>query len=644
MRKRYLTLVGFVVVFSFLIYFRSFESWELGFYDVRLKLRSILNPVDTKSLPIVFVQIDDKTLATKGLNQFPFPRKYYAAIIDVLKQFGAKQIVFDILFAEPTDDDTLLASAIKSFGRVYLPYSISLSVEGNYQGKVVRILPIFSKLAYRKGYITVLPDKDGKRRKIPLRLYVSGKYIYHLSFESAVGLLGLDPIRDLENTKTGINLIETDQMRFKVVHIPLYKGKFFYLDYPGKWTNSFNKVSFVDLVKIYQDIKGKKPLTASARKLLEKIRGAMCVIGLTATGSYDLAPTPLEPSCPMVMTYGVVAQSLLENRFINRLSSFIPLIIFLITTIVLSLWAKNLLQMWVIWGTIISLYVILNIGLFVYRGLWLDIVGLLIGSFAFILVQSFFSYIDDLKEKQRVEQEMALASDIQSKMLPDSLPKINGLDCQVYFSPAVFVAGDFYDVWKSRDKLRVFMGDVSGKGVSAALYVAQTVTVSRVLRVRFEEKPINKLLEEVNKFLSRFKVSGVYATACMAEIDTEKFCISDAGHLAVWVYRAENEQIEQIKLNKGAPLGIDRWSEYDIIQLQWREGDVILLFSDGLLEARREKEFIDENILRDWIRDNINSPICNIDALFREFYRGKEQSDDITLLVIRNVSGQNKEA
>ncbi len=641
--KRILVFLLFFLSFSLGIFFSAFELWELSGYDLALKLRSKINPYDTKKLPLVFIAIDDQTLAHKGIKQFPIPRRYYAQAITALRQLGAREVVFDIIFAERSDkaDDLALFEAMQKAGNVLLPYSISQDARGNLR-KVSIAQPFVSAAKYT-GYITSTPDIDGKRRFLPIRRRIEDRYFYHLSLVSSLAYLGLNPYASLKNFPDRIVVSKFTKKGLLKIVMPLYRGDRLYLDYPGIWERCFKKISFISLLEIFSRISNGNPLSEEQRQAVSQIKDALCVIGLTATGTHDLAPTPLENMAPMVETYGVVFGSILSQRFIYRTNPFPTILVFLLLGLLALNKRFQLERFWLVYLLAVGLWMAFAIGLFVLAGVWIPFVSPVVGSLILAFWTSWEKYLTNLRERQRVEQEMQLASSIQRQMLPETLPSSERISMEAFFSPAIFVAGDFYDAWKSKNGIRLLMGDVSGKGVSAALYVAQIVTAERVLRSRYEDKGLEGLLEDINRFLARYKISGVYATGCIVEAREDSLIISDAGHLAVWVYRREGGRLEEIKMNSGAPLGIDRWSEYKTQTISWTEGDVLLVFSDGMLEARNDKGFVDEDTLKSWIIEHIDEPGCMIDEFMRQFYGEQEQSDDITLIVVRNLRHKAKD-
>ncbi len=631
----FFTIFGFAL---FLAFWAISRSGEFFAYDNFLYLRSKLNRLDTKSLPITFICIDD--LSLKKIRDWPIPRKYYALALNALKEFQARSALFDILFLSPSEDDKNFAFAINNFGKVYLPTAANFQSSTTFdRGKIERLLSIN---AYGKGIIFIKPDADGKRRKIPLLQLKEGKTkLFNIAFLSALDMLNIMPSQ-IEIKKNSISFIKEKGLgEISSVNIPIDKNYQMFLDYPGIWEKEFNKIPFSTLIEIYLKKKQGKKLNAKELSAIKKLKNACAIIGVTALGTPDLAPTPLEPRCPMVMTHGVVMASILANRFIRPMPLWVSIIAFFILLLPGITVKHGMKKLWASWSILTILITGITIILFVYCGLYIKMVSAVLSSLSIAMLTSAHMYISSLKEKQRIEYEMFLASDIQKKMLPEKLPEINGYSCEVFFKPAIFVAGDFYDTWVQGNKLHILLGDVSGKGASAALYVSSIITAERVLREDYDPNKPEKLLTRINKYLSKNKISGLYATACFIEVNENgSGKIIDAGHTGIWIYRKAIDSIEEIKGNVKKPLGIDKWEKYMPFDFSLQDGDVLFIFTDGFSEARAGENFVNENELKAWLIENVDMPLCLIDKFIGSFYKGQEQSDDITFFIIRKVKSK----
>lgn len=220
-----------IVVFACLIisifsYFRIFENYELISYDLRLKLRP---PLET-SKDIIIIEISDDTL--KNLGKWPLPRDFHASLINVLKELGAKQIVFDVLFSTPTLYDETFAQAIDNAKNIYLGLAFYIKDSGLTNNflppKTNKILEGISstieKSNYNQGHINIFMDPDGKIRRIPLFINYNGKLIPHLGLKAAIERLGLN----IENLEFKQSKLIVD----KKLTLPISIANSFIVNYP----------------------------------------------------------------------------------------------------------------------------------------------------------------------------------------------------------------------------------------------------------------------------------------------------------------------------------------------------------------------------------------------------------------------------
>lgn len=247
-------------------------------------------------------------------------------------------------------------------------------------------------------------------------------------------------------------------------------------------------------------------------------------------------------------------------------------------------------------------------------------------------------------EKKRLERDLENARHIQESLLPKTLPDITKLELSGITKPAQHVGGDYYDFIKITDtKLFVIVGDVSGKGLSAALYMSKLQTMIRLYCA--ENRTPKEILSEVNKKLFVEMERNYFITATLAMIDTEKKLIKicRAGHPSTLLINSSN--CEKIK-SAGIGLGLDRGDIFESTleeeTLPITNGDLLVIYSDGISEAMNEKqlEFGEENIIK-VIQENVNdSPNVIQNKVMDEVKRfcgQAEQHDDITLLLVKFV-------
>ena len=209
-----------------------------------------------------------------------------------------------------------------------------------------------------------------------------------------------------------------------------------------------------------------------------------------------------------------------------------------------------------------------------------------------VAIENAFLY-EELTKQERLKHELDIARKIQLASLPQKVPQIKGLDIFGVSHPALEVGGDFYDFYNGHsDKFTIVVGDVSGKGTSAALYVSKVQGILRTLN-EFDLSP-KELFVRTNRLIYRNIESKSYITAIGANFDSTKneISISRAGHLPLVKYNSSTKIFEKI-LPKGIGLGLTHETSFgemtDEIKLNLKSGDIFVFISDGITEARNQQ-------------------------------------------------------
>jgi serine phosphatase RsbU (regulator of sigma subunit) len=251
---------------------------------------------------------------------------------------------------------------------------------------------------------------------------------------------------------------------------------------------------------------------------------------------------------------------------------------------------------------------------------------------------------EELAEQERLKHELTIARRIQLASLPQSTPVVTGLDIAGESVPAMEVGGDFFDyLIGPTGRLLVIIGDVSGKGTSAALYMAKVQGILRSLH-GFDLTP-RAMFVRANSLLNKDLEKRSFVTALGAEFDpsARTMTIARAGHLPVYHFRKQEGRVEKL-LPRGLGLGISDETmfagEIEERSVQYDPGDVILLTTDGITEARNAQgeEFGDQvfdEILRAAGTDGAVRVRGEILERVRLFAGTMQQHDDQTLVVIR---------
>ncbi len=240
----------------------------------------------------------------------------------------------------------------------------------------------------------------------------------------------------------------------------------------------------------------------------------------------------------------------------------------------------------------------------------------------------------------RLEQDLLFAREIQQSFLPRDLPSVRGIELAAEYAPAYSVGGDFYDLfWLDATRLGMFIGDVSGKGVSAALLMARMSSDLRAAALA-EGEP-SRALERLNKSLLAHGQLDVFITGVCLVIDvtTGRVKLSNAGHLPPLVRREHDGAIEPILGGAGTAIGFFDDEEFPQVQFELEPGDAIVLCTDGILEATSAQG---EHFGFDRIQASLAAAgpsaqeiASRIVVDVRSHGQGVAQYDDITLLVCR---------
>ncbi len=259
----------------------------------------------------------------------------------------------------------------------------------------------------------------------------------------------------------------------------------------------------------------------------------------------------------------------------------------------------------------------------------------------------------NLAEQERIQKEMQLAQDIQQALLPTERPELEEYEIASYYEAAKEVGGDYYDfIEVDKDTLGIVVADVSGKGVPGSLIMTMIRTALRTEARAI--KSASEVLTRVNDFVVNDMKKGMFVTLFYIIIDSKKRRINyaSAGHNPMVLYRHGTRKTYYLN-PRGFPVGISlpdptlfkQSIESDTIQLA--EDDILIIYTDGITEAmNNRRELFSEERLQKAIRDygNLRAHefVENLKDEIHSFTEGFEQSDDITLVAIKEKSSQEK--
>lgn len=244
-------------------------------------------------------------------------------------------------------------------------------------------------------------------------------------------------------------------------------------------------------------------------------------------------------------------------------------------------------------------------------------------------------------ERQRLRQELVIANQIQTCLLPARSPSLSGIDVSGYLRPATEISGDFYDfIELDGNRLAVVIGDISGKGISAGLLMA----ASRCsLRTRIENLiSIAPAVNEVNRMLLRDNVHR-FISLFLGLINVEEKTLSytNCGHMPGLLFRKRSGRIEELSVG-GTVLGVFEDFSYDEETLSIEEGDTLVLYTDGVLEEKGPDGvcFGSERLAR-LVEDNAGRSAQEITKAIAKsvlnFTGGDSQGDDVAIVAARLI-------
>jgi phosphoserine phosphatase RsbU/P len=263
------------------------------------------------------------------------------------------------------------------------------------------------------------------------------------------------------------------------------------------------------------------------------------------------------------------------------------------------------------------------------------------------------------KEKERLQSEIEIAREVQSQLYPRSIPRTEKLRLAAICQPARIVSGDYYDYESIRDKqIALAVGDVAGKGISAALLMA---TLQSSLRTQLQgwmemaaavgpdgsafpmpaQVSTSRLVSRLNTQLYAYTSPEKYATFCLGVFDeaSGSFAYTNAGHLPPLLFR--DGEAQRLDVN-GTVVGAFPFSKYGESRVDLKSGDLLVCFTDGITEPENEYgEMFGEERLVDVISKNSHRSEEQIIQLVLEsvhqWTASEELQDDMTILMARRV-------
>ena len=619
-------LTGLFISFS---YNRVFDEYEYSTLDLRYRLRPHQH-VDDK---IVIIEIGDDSIDRIG--EWPFPRNYHALLIRALEAAGAKTIIFDIFFSEEKDEDEGLAQAIKDSGNIYMPYVFELSCEASLNeipqatGFAADLIEVFKESVKATGYINVILDRDGAVRRVPSVISYNGEVYPHLALQAA--------LNDIGTSFEEVTLIPEKRM---IVNddlvIPLGKFSSIMVNYPDSWGKAFRHYSYMEIIQSYlSDVTNTEPMVD-----LSELKDSVCFIGFTATASPDAHPSPLQPHYPGIGVHTSVYNSIINKAFLKRINKWwnVAILLFmwaLTAHITLKIRKKYSMAAFI---AIIVGFILFALILFWLLGLWIDLFYPVASMVGIYIIFTFRKYIAEMQKREVMEKELDIAQDIQRSFLPSEIPDVGGIEINAKMITARQVGGDLYDVVKIDDhRLGIMLGDVSGKGVPAALYMAKVVSVFKTF---VKEGDADEVVRMINQKLISEGNTNLFVTIVFTILDTKTNTATYAlgGHLPTVLLEPDGN-VELLNVDEGMPLGMIE-SDFSKGTKKYKPGSVFIFYSDGVTEAMDVKKemYLEERLVKlagKLVGKTVEEIVNAIQDDVAIFARKAPQHDDITVMAVK---------
>ncbi|MEG8945972.1 GAF domain-containing SpoIIE family protein phosphatase [Rosettibacter firmus] len=261
-----------------------------------------------------------------------------------------------------------------------------------------------------------------------------------------------------------------------------------------------------------------------------------------------------------------------------------------------------------------------------------------LGSLAILSIEN-AKLFKEMLEKQRMERDLETARNIQKNLLPKTIPELSNLSLVAYNISAKIVGGDYYDIVKlDDDNVLIAIADVSGKGVSASLLMAN---LQAFLKSICKQKlPLNEATNLINDLVVENTMMGNFITFfwCIFKNSTKQLTYVNAGHNPPLLIR--NSTITKLKKG-GMILGfLPTTVTYVSETIQLESDDVIVMFTDGITEAMNKnfEEYTDERLEKLVLENSKDEPESILEKIkesVNEFIGGAEQNDDITCLIMK---------
>ncbi len=668
MLKRAIHPFGVCAAICLIALFSVGDSYLVLFEQQLDKLWYLIHTDSFIENRIAIIEIDDQTLE-KYMPEIPMPRDQIALLIDDLAgPIGdAKTIIIDLYFEGPDkydpDNDYLLASML-SIHSDKLVNSMFLPISSGYY----RTLPAGACLDRFDYNVDNMYIPVSANPELPLSEFLcNSDYYGHLDIDYGefntpkslplfvrvdtveIGAISLEAIR---------NFLDIDVHDIKISNRELSIGGY---KIPFNYDGTIN-IKYVDNpYKTYSLLDISNQINAGT---FEEgfFKDKIVLIGIKSDTYYpkEFFYTPLGGVRPNVYLHADMISNILNDSFLRSTPEWFVGFFLLFTFIwfVSIYYIKRRFYRVGLGLFILILYLVIDLICF-QVGYITEIMPSLLAGIVLAVYTEFYTVREQkkiieeqavevtvLKEREKsliaLEQELKVARAIQKNMLPQVIPSHSKYDFYGVNTPAKNVSGDFYDFINMPDEgLTITIGDVSGKGISAAMVMVASQAVIRSESMKHQSLDFNcsELLTIVNNQLQASTDPNIFVTSFYALLDmkTDELKIINAGHNPPYLIEP-NQPCEELDTG-GLLLGVIPDANYESQTIKMAPNQKVVIFTDGITEAENKSgEMFGEERLKNLLCENVTLSSkeltnCIIDNVNR-FSEGIAQSDDMTIVII----------
>lgn len=263
----------------------------------------------------------------------------------------------------------------------------------------------------------------------------------------------------------------------------------------------------------------------------------------------------------------------------------------------------------------------------------------MLADFGTIVIRNLQSAME-ASEKSNIEKEADIAQDIQRGFLPKKLVDVGRASFAAFCQSAHGVNSDYYDLISTRNgKAYIVMADIAGKGVQASVIMVMVRTLLHL--VTNTDRDIATVMSWINRGITGKVEMDHFATLALVELDCESGALRyvNAGHRPPLVYRLQEKSMESVEV-ESVPIGVERKTEYRVSELALGAGDVLVLYTDGLVEAMnvQGKQYGEKRLREVIIGNGSQNPkdmVLSVKKDIQEFIGQARQHDDQSLLIVQ---------